>query len=256
MSTDSHAIIKAFADLAANYEAVVDAELRRFWGWSYERFVEWLLDLVRLHEGSLRQDSLVLDIATGTALIPRKLVSGPEPVGQVVGVDITPGMLYAARQMIAPFNSRITLVCGSAMALPLVDGVFDVAICALGTHHMEARTLISEMHRMLAPKGVLAIADVAAHSAWKWPGIGTILRLFAFLYFLPSRNIARARAEAAAVARVHTVDEWRALLSECGFTEIRVAQPLGQRPWSPMPFAITARRGTTEAREATDANSE
>ncbi len=245
MGTDSQAIIRAFTNLAADYEAVVDGELRRFWGWSYEHFVEWLLDLVRLRRSSLWQRSLVLDIATGTALIPRKLVSGQEPVKLVVGVDITPGMLYAARQMIAPFNSHITLACGSGMALPLAGGAFDVAICALGTHHMEADALVSEMRRVLAPGGVLAIADVAACAAWKWPGIGTILRLVAFLYFLPSRSIARASAEAAAVAHVHTVEEWRTLLSESGFAEIQVTQPLGRCLWSPAPFAITAKKGQT-----------
>mgnify|MGYP005839201811 CR=1 FL=1 len=242
MGTDSQEVIKAFSNLAADYEAVVDAELHRFWGWSYEHFVEWLLDLVRLRQGSLWQRSLVLDIATGTALIPRKLVRGQEPVKRVVGVDITPGMLYMARHVAAPFNSRIALACGSGMALPLAGGAFDVAICALGTHHMEAEALVSEMRRVLAPGGVLAIADVAAHPAWKRPGIGTILRLAAFLYFLPSRNIARARAEAAAVARVHTVDEWHTLLGEFGFAEIQVTQPLGRCLWSPVPFAITAKR--------------
>jgi len=246
MAADSQAIIEAFTNLAANYEAVVDAELRRFWGWSYEHFAEWLLDLVRLRQGPLQRHSLVLDIATGTALIPRKLVSRPEPVEMVVGVDITPGMLYAARQATTPLNAHITLVCGSGMALPLAEGIFDVAICALGTHHMEAKVLVSEMRRVLAPEGVVAIADVAAYPAWKRPGIGTILRLAAFLCFLPSRNIARARAEAAAVAHVHTVDEWRALLGESGFAEIQVTQPLGQRPWSPVPFALTAKRGQME----------
>ncbi len=50
--TDKDVIIDAFTELAPNYEKVVDAELRRFWGWSYESFVDRLIDLASV---SLRQ---------------------------------------------------------------------------------------------------------------------------------------------------------------------------------------------------------
>ena len=42
---ESDAIIDAFSEIAPRYEEVVDGELRRFWGWSYARFVDRLLEL-------------------------------------------------------------------------------------------------------------------------------------------------------------------------------------------------------------------
>jgi ubiquinone/menaquinone biosynthesis C-methylase UbiE len=235
--TENDVIIDAFTDLAPRYEQVVDGELRRFWGWSYEAFVERLLALAPVSAGDV-----VLDVATGTAVIPRKLSTRVEPTGRIVGLDITLAMLRHGQKAIQSggSSSNINLTCASAMAMPYLEGTFDVVICALATHHMVVRQMLSEMRRVLKAGGHLAVADVAAAPSWRRPGIKTLLRAATFLYFLPGQGIARAWAESDAVSHVHTADEWRVILAESGFLETDVIQLASNHSWSPAPLVIKA----------------
>ena len=138
-------VVRAFTELAPSYKETVDQELRRFWGTGYEEFVDRLIEGAAIQEGEV-----VLDVATGTAVIPLKLADKVAPRGRVTGLDITPDMLEQGQKSVAAAGapSRIDLVCASAMSMPFVEGVFDVAICALGMHHMDARQMLSEVRRV------------------------------------------------------------------------------------------------------------
>jgi demethylmenaquinone methyltransferase / 2-methoxy-6-polyprenyl-1,4-benzoquinol methylase len=65
-------------------------------------------------------DDRVLDVATGTGLVARELVT--RHGCRVVGVDQSAGMLAEARRRA---NGRIELVESSAEQLPFADGEFD-----------------------------------------------------------------------------------------------------------------------------------
>jgi ubiquinone/menaquinone biosynthesis C-methylase UbiE len=83
--------------------------------------------------------------------------------GTVVGVDINPGMLAAARKISPAIDWRE----GNATALPLPDGTFDVAMCQQGLQFFPDRTAaLREMHRVLKRHGRLVIAcwKVIQHS--------------------------------------------------------------------------------------------
>ena len=235
--TERDAITRAFTDLAAKYEQAVDDELQRFWGYSYRGFLEWLLEMV-----PLRQGGAVLDLATGTALLPRLLASRLPGLARIIGLDITPAMLAQAGSLLASEEDRsgIALICASAMDIPLADDSMDVAICALGTHHMDAERLVSEMRRVTRAGGLLLVADVAASPWWGLPGLRVALRGLAYLYFLLASGRDRAWAESEAVSHVRTVDEWRGILSQHGLADVRVVLPRKGRFWSPIPFAILA----------------
>lgn len=235
--TEKKVIVEAFGDLAPNYEDVVDKELKRFWGWSYAGFVSQLLESVPTDEGDV-----ILDVATGTALIPRRLASAHGFRGQIVGLDITLPMLKQGRAYIQE-NGRdipISLTCASATTMPFPAESFDVVVCGLATHHMDELQLLSEMWRVLKKGGALTIADVAAAPQWRLPGVKSLLRVGAFLYFLSAEGAARAWAESDAVAHVHTADEWRALLDRQGFSEIKVTKLRSHRRWSPAPLILKA----------------
>jgi hypothetical protein len=77
----------------------------------------------------------VLDIATGTADIPRALVAWAKRRKlhlQIIAVDNHPAMLQLAlRQPDAP-----TLVQADALRLPFPPRSFDIAFCALAFHHL------------------------------------------------------------------------------------------------------------------------
>ena len=62
---DKDHIIETFTELAPRYEEVVNAELGRFWGWSYAGFVNQLIQSTPMPE-----KGKMLDLATGTGVIP------------------------------------------------------------------------------------------------------------------------------------------------------------------------------------------
>jgi ubiquinone/menaquinone biosynthesis C-methylase UbiE len=222
---------------------VVDEELQTFWGWSYERFVTVLLESTDIQEGDF-----VLDVATGTAVIPLEINNqkGIEP--RIVGLDITPTMLTLARQKLdgREAYSNITFTCASAMIMPFRKLSFDVAMCGLATHHMDVPTLVSEIGRVLKPRGKLTIADVGGSPLWRLPFINTLIRVAAFLYFLPGHGVSRAWAEGAALSNVRTAEEWESLLTESGFTDIAITKLATSHYWAPPPLVITAVKNSFE----------
>ena len=231
-------VIEAFTELAPRYEKVVDSELNRFWGWSYAGFVDRLIKSTSISDG----DS-ILDLATGTSIIPRSLIKKIKKEFRVVGLDITARMLKRGKEKIdqEKSNGKINLACGDAMVMPFSNKSFNVVMCGLATHHMNASKLLSEMRRVLKPGGTIAIADVGGSSYWHLLGVRTLIKIATFFYFLITENVFRARTEASALPNVYTVEEWQLLLKESGFTYIHVTELPKSHIWIPSPLLITAK---------------
>ena len=238
-------IIETFTELAPRYEEVVNAELDRFWGWSYAGFVNQLILATPIPE-----QGRLLDLATGTGVIPITVAAnGFHPrsksaivAGRIHGLDITMSMLGRAKEKIVAGNieKQIDLVCASAMDIPYANGSFTLVTCALATHHMDAGLLLSESWRILRDEGMLSIADVGGSRLWKLPIVKFLLRIAALGYFLLSENIHRAWAEADAVANVRSKDEWFELLIETGFRNIKITKLKSKHRWIPEPLVIQA----------------
>jgi demethylmenaquinone methyltransferase/2-methoxy-6-polyprenyl-1,4-benzoquinol methylase len=230
-------IVETFTELAPRYEEVVNAELTRFWGWSYQGFVNQLLGLTPTPE-----NGRILDIATGTGVIPIKMAVERENSSRIHGLDITLSMLKNAKEKIATQNltERIDLVCASAMSIPYANASFDLVTCALATHHMNVRLLLQESSRILREKGTLSIADVGGSNLWKSPIVKSVLRVAAFGYFLLKENVNRAWAEAEAVSNVRSKEEWFDLLTESGFGNIKITKLKSKHRWIPEPLVIQA----------------
>jgi ubiquinone/menaquinone biosynthesis C-methylase UbiE len=237
--SDNDVVIEAFTELAPRYVETVDRELRQFWGLSYEEFVDRLIEVAPVNEGDV-----VLDVATGTALIPLKLVDKIGDRGRVVGLDITPAMLKHGRKNVEATgaSSHINLVCASAMAMPFVEGVFDTVICGLGTHHMDVPQMLSEMSRVLKAGGELVLADVGASAFWRsfW-GIA-LLKILLARYGLTRRS-ARAQAEVEAFPNICTAGEWRTILADFGFTKIEITESRARHRWYPCALIMRAMAG-------------
>lgn len=240
---DNNLLIEAFAELAPRYEDVVDKELKKFWGFSYESFIERLLESTPVSE-----EEFVLDIATGTAIIPRKLAEKNDKIGQIVGLDITFDMLKGGKDKVAEGQvaSRINLTCADAMCIPFCKDIFDVIFCGLAPHHMDAPRLLEEILRILKPNGRLTIADVSGSPTWQNPILRAIIRLAAFLYFLATENFARAWAEAGALSNVRSKDEWFQLLREIGYVNVSIVELRKHRSWIPSPLLIKASKTNKE----------
>lgn len=232
---EKQAIKQTFEDLASNYEEAVDGELNKFWGWSYQRFLEELIKRTPILEGQK-----ILDIATGTSVIPRKILTQNISGIHITGLDITESMLRQGKKEMAKSgnNSPISLTCGDAMALPFSSQSFDVVISGLASHHMNIPKMLSEKKRVLKPGGLLSVIDVGISPFWELPIIQGITRVIIFLYFLFQKNPSRAWAEAAAVSNARTPEGWQEELNDAGFENINISKLSSKYNWIPEPLTI------------------
>jgi len=232
------AIKEAFTELAPRYEKTVNNELQKFWGINYKDFIDTLINKTETNTGEK-----ILDVATGTCLIPRRLVEKQRNVN-ISGIDITFDMLKNGKEKINKIdaNSFISLTTGDAMLMPFRSNIFDVVMCGLATHHMDVPKLLNEINRILKPEGRFSLGDVGGSKLWKFALIQFIIKILAFFYFLFTENVERAWAEAKAVSNVQTAESWEELLSESGFTNIEIQKLRSKKFWVPDPLIIQAQK--------------
>lgn len=90
----------------------------------------------------------VLDLATGTGLIARLAAQAGSAVA---GVDLSPGMLAAARSL---SRGRIPLAAGDTQLMPFQDDCFDLVTCGISLSHFpDVSIALKEILRVLRPEG-------------------------------------------------------------------------------------------------------
>ncbi len=228
-------IIETFSEMASRYEGLMNSELNRFWGFTYEGFVSDFLESLQTFE-----NDRILDIATGTAFIPSYLIRKQKPHKKIIGLDITYQMLRNASRNVdfEKLNGRVSLVCGSAHELPLEPSSIDRVLCCLATHHMDVDLLLANIFRTLVPGGYAHLADAGGSSKWKIGIIRFFIKAMAFLYFLFTENYSRAVAESSAIANIHTAQEWKALIEERGFINVEIKELSSKKIWAPNPIIM------------------
>ena len=198
-------ITAAFTEMAHRYEQTVDQELKTIWGWSYDAFVAAVVKEIPLSDGDR-----ILDIATGTAVIPLALASAGRLGLKISGLDITPAMLVAAEAHLTGKGvTNVTFRQVAAEAMPFDDASFDLVTCRIAPHHFEgAARFVQEAARVLKPGGMLLVQDHLM------PEDATAARYIEAFEKLrdPSHN--RAFAET----------EWRAMFADAGLTVTHVEQ--------------------------------
>lgn len=107
----------------------------------------------------------ILDVATGTGDVAFKLHS-MLPEARITGIDISEGMLEIARKKAGslPAGERELLAFGKAdcLSLPFHDGEFSLISVAYGVRNFSGLLQgLKEMHRVLAPEGVLCIIELS-----------------------------------------------------------------------------------------------
>lgn len=170
-------------------------------------FATALLDAAGLHRGER-----VLDVACGTGVVTRLAAERVGPDGAVAGLDINPAMLAVARA-VPSSGARIDWHEANAESLPLAAGSFDVVLSSLGLQFVpDKASALSEMRRVLAPDGRLAIATV-----------GPTPEPFAILEQALARHV---KPEAATFIRVvfslHEQQELEKLPGGAGFRDVEV----------------------------------
>ena len=106
----------------------------------------------------LRPGDAVLDIACGTGFATRGAALAVGDTGRVVGVDVNPAMLAAARAVADRQHLDITWHEASADDLPFADDEFDTAICQQGLQFVpDAAAALREMHRVTRAGGRIGV---------------------------------------------------------------------------------------------------
>ncbi len=109
----------------------------------------------------LRPGGRGIDIATGTGKVAADLQRRVGPGGEVLGVDISPGMIGIARRRFAG-RPGLTFVVGDAMALPAEDDTFDAATIAHGMRNLpDYGRGFAEMARVVRPGGRVVCLEIA-----------------------------------------------------------------------------------------------
>jgi ubiquinone/menaquinone biosynthesis C-methylase UbiE len=91
--------------------------------------------------------------------------------GEIVGLDLSLGMLRQARSKLAHCGDRVWLIWQDASLLPFREASFDAVVC-LESLEFLPRPLdaMDEMVRVLAPGGVLLVTNRVGHEARFLPG--------------------------------------------------------------------------------------
>jgi len=122
----------------------------------------------------------VLDVATGTAdFAIAALDSGAK---EIVGIDISEGMLNVGREKVKKYNGRIRLERGDSEHIQFNDQTFDAIIVAFGVRNFEhLQKGLAEMRRVLKPGGHLIVLEFSKPSAFPVKQVYN----FYFKYILP-----------------------------------------------------------------------
>lgn len=126
----------------------------------------------------------VLDVCAGTADVAIGTALAQPGSHRVVGVDFAGAMLAKGREKIAAagLSSRVQLVRGDAMHLPVADASVDALTIAFGIRNVQVTdAACREMLRVLKPGGRLAILEFGLPQA---PGLRQLYSWY-FLRVLP-----------------------------------------------------------------------
>jgi ubiquinone/menaquinone biosynthesis C-methylase UbiE/uncharacterized protein YbaR (Trm112 family) len=136
----------------------------------HPRDESWFVAMPLLRELAGVEPCLILDVATGTGRLPLALVrEGCR--GQLIGLDLSKGMLHQAQAKLRPYGEQVTLIWQDADHLPFDDGTFDAVTC-LESLEFLPRPLeaVAEMVRVLMPGGVLFVTNRVGREAHLLPG--------------------------------------------------------------------------------------
>lgn len=160
---------------------------------------------------ALRPGEVVVDLGSGGGLDVLLAARQVGPTGYVYGVDMTDDMLELARRNAAKAGAtNVEFRKGNIEDLPLADGSADVIIsnCVINLSPDKGQTL-REAFRVLRSGGRLAVSDIVVEGD---------------LSDLPvsEAQVRTALSWAGCIAGALTMDQYRALLAQAGFTDIRV----------------------------------
>ncbi|HTT16760.1 MAG TPA: class I SAM-dependent methyltransferase [Thermoplasmata archaeon] len=101
----------------------------------------------------------ILELGVGTGALT-SAVLGTFPHAELVGIDVSPRMIAAARRRLHAFRDRVELLAGRLE--DAWEGRYDVVLSALAIHHLQDREkwrLFRRVHRSLSSGGYFGDGD-------------------------------------------------------------------------------------------------
>jgi ubiquinone/menaquinone biosynthesis C-methylase UbiE len=190
-------------------------------------FVDDLLSALGCGRPTAAADALhILDVGTGTALIPIELCRRPG-CWHVTAADLAQAMLDVAAENVAAaaLDRQIALAHLDAKRLPFGDRQFDIVMSNSIVHHIPAPgECLAEMVRVVAPSGMLFVRDLLR------PKSAAELDQLVAVYAADT-NPHQRQMFAASLHAALTLDEMRALAVGLGIAAECVRQT-SDRHWT------------------------
>lgn len=109
-----------------------------------------------LQRNRLRRGMRLLDVAIGTGLVARAALRITESDVEVIGLDVSQGMLREARRGLA-----IPLIQGNAEQLPIANASVDFVSMGYALRHVvDLSCAFQEFRRVLRPGGTLLLLEI------------------------------------------------------------------------------------------------
>lgn len=162
----------------------------------------------------------VLDVACGTGDFTIEIAKKVAKDSEVIGVDISEGMIAVGKEKIAKNNINAAMVVADCEALPYDEGTFDRISVGFGVRNFEHLELgLSEMYRVLTPGGKLIILELSVPSNRfiRWCYKLYFLKILPFIGGIVSGHRGAYEYLPASVLRFPAPDKFMEIMKSSGF---------------------------------------
>lgn len=169
-----------------------------------------------------RKPQRVLDIACGTGDFTIALAKAGVP--EVLGVDISEGMLEVGRKKVADLGLNIEMKIDDSECLSLADDSVDAISVAFGVRNFEhLQQGLNEMHRVIRPSGEVCVVELSVpqNPILLWGYKLYFLHVLPFFGGLISGDKKAYKYLPQSVLNFPKPDAFCAMLSEAGFKEVK-----------------------------------
>nr|WP_321353775.1 arsenite methyltransferase [uncultured Draconibacterium sp.] len=156
---------------------------------------------------AIKKGETVLDLGSGAGFDVFLAANQLGDTGRAIGVDMTPKMISKARENARKGGySNVEFRLGEIEYLPVADNSVDVAIsnCVINLSP-EKQKVFDEVFRVLKPGGRIAVSDVIATTT------------------LPKKVLEDMAMYSSCISGASTTDELEAMLTQAGFTDIKIS---------------------------------
>lgn len=165
----------------------------------------------------------VLDVACGTADFTIEIAQKVAKGSEVIGVDISEGMMAVGREKIKKAGVSAELLVADCEDLPYADNTFDRISVGFGVRNFEHLELgLSQMYRVLSSGGKLVILElsVPSNAFIRWCYKLYFLKILPAIGGLISGNRGAYEYLPASVLRFPAPDKFISMLKSAGFAQV------------------------------------